>query len=273
MLASVACVTVVLACVACRGAEPAGRGGGDPRPPAPPSAPSAPAAGAASLTTRVVGDGDGPVVVLLHGHGARADNLVPLVDALTVRPGMRFVFPEGPLALGGAARGWWPLAPLHVREAALASGGRNLSNEEPPGMRAARDALVALLREVPDRFGVAPGAVVVGGFSQGAMAAMDAALHLDEPPGVVVSMSGALVDERDWVPRMPALVGARVLVTHGRQDPLLPFAGSERLVARLREAGVSPRFVPFDGGHELPAPVIAAIRDELDRALPRAAAP
>jgi phospholipase/carboxylesterase len=208
------------------------------------------------------------VLILLHGHGARADDLVPLVPVLSVRPGMRFVFPAGPRDLGGGARAWWPLPPRHLREAALASGGRDLAREEPRGMIEARDAVVALLRESSSRFGVEPSEIVIGGFSQGAMMAVDAALHADEPPRGVVSLSGALVAEAEWVPRMTRLARSSVFVSHGRRDTLLPFAGSESLAARLGEAAVPVTFVAFDGDHELPEEVLTRLREHLGEILP-----
>ena len=44
-------------------------------------------------------EGDGPLVLLLHGFGAPGDDLVSLADVLNVPAGTRFVFPEGPLSL------------------------------------------------------------------------------------------------------------------------------------------------------------------------------
>jgi acetyl esterase/lipase len=38
------------------------------------------------------------------------------------------------------------------------------------------------------------------------------------------------------------------LIFHGTDDPLVPFAQSENLAARLREAGVDVTFVPVEGG-------------------------
>jgi phospholipase/carboxylesterase len=61
------------------------------------------------------------------------------------------------------------------------------------------------------------------------------------------------------VKRKPA-----VLLSHGREDALLPFAASERLQKVLSEAGFAVTWVPFDGGHTIPAEVIARLRAFVD---------
>jgi phospholipase/carboxylesterase len=55
----------------------------------------------------------------------------------------------------------------------------------------------------------------------------------------------------------------RVVQSHGRQDPLLPYSGAETLRDLLLDAGVDLQFVPFDGQHEIPLPVLLAFRDLL----------
>jgi phospholipase/carboxylesterase len=49
------------------------------------------------------------------------------------------------------------------------------------------------------------------------------------------------------------------LISHGRRDPLLPFAGSERAKALLERHGFSVTFHPFDGGHAIPPEVVRAL--------------
>ena len=59
----------------------------------------------------------------------------------------------------------------------------------------------------------------------------------------------------------------RVFASHGRRDPIIRFAMTERLRDRLTEAGAAVEFVPFDGVHEIPMPVIDALSSALARAL------
>jgi phospholipase/carboxylesterase len=43
-----------------------------------------------------------------------------------------------------------------------------------------------------------------------------------------------------------------VLVTHGRRDPLLPFAAAEALRDLLAGAGAEVEWAPHGGQHEIP---------------------
>jgi predicted esterase len=50
-----------------------------------------------------------------------------------------------------------------------------------------------------------------------------------------------------------------VLLTHGRVDPLLPYAGSVALQELLAEAGLRVDFRPFDGAHTIGPEGLAAL--------------
>ena len=59
------------------------------------------------------GGGGGPVVALLHGFGANAEDLFGLWRVLDVPRAVRFAFPEAPLGLmpGYPSFAWWHLDP------------------------------------------------------------------------------------------------------------------------------------------------------------------
>jgi predicted esterase len=103
-----------------------------------------------------------------------------------------------------------------------------------------------------------PHQLVLGGFSQGAMLALDVALHRAAPPAGLILMSGTLIAESAWQPRMTSLAGVPVMLSHGRQDGLLPFSAAEVLRDRLTAGGARVDWQPFAGGHEIPRTVIAA---------------
>jgi phospholipase/carboxylesterase len=214
----------------------------------------------AGLTTRIVGPRDAPkTVVLLHGFGAPGDDLVPLSQAIGAPA--RFVFPEAPIELGGLygdSRAWW-LLDLAKLELELRSGTpRDRRGEIPEGLPAARATVSRLLDQLEARYEVTPDRLVLGGFSQGAMLALDVALHRPKPPSALLLMSGTLLAESEWSPRLPTLAGVPIVLSHGRNDGLLPFSIAELLRDRLREAGAVVDWHPFVGGHEIPAVVLAA---------------
>jgi phospholipase/carboxylesterase len=166
---------------------------------------------------------------------------------------VRFAFPEAPLELPGVygeGRAWWHLDLMRL-EAQLRSGKRDLT-DVPEGLAEARAKVSAFVEHVGGR-------VALGGFSQGAMVSLDVALHRDVKPSGIVLMSGTLIAEPEWAPRMASLAGVPVFMSHGRRDPLLPFAIAEELRVRLRAAGAAVEWHPFDGAHEIPIEVIEAL--------------
>ncbi|MEO6775468.1 MAG: dienelactone hydrolase family protein [Kofleriaceae bacterium] len=219
----------------------------------------------AGLTTRIVGPAPGHddaklTVILLHGFGAPGDDLVDLARYLEVPA--RFVFPEAPLPLGGMygdARAWW-LLDLARLEAELHSGDpHDRSAELPEGLAEARAQVSRFVDQIAARFATTTEHIVLGGFSQGAMVALDVALHRTDRLAGVVLMSGTLIAESEWSPRMAQLAGTPVFQSHGRTDALLPFAVAETLRDKLRGAGALVEWQPFAGGHELPPGVLAEL--------------
>lgn len=214
----------------------------------------------AGLTARIVDRPDATLTaILMHGFGAPGDDLVGLAPYLDAP--VRFVFPEAPLELGGLygdSRAWW-LLDLARLERELASGtAHDRRSELPDGLPAAREHVTRLVEHVKARFSIDESQLVLGGFSQGAMLALDVALHLDKAPAALLLMSGTLLAEPVWQPRFARLAGVPVLMSHGRHDQLLPFAAAETLRDRLQAAGAKVEWVQFVGGHEIPPIVVDA---------------
>ncbi len=205
------------------------------------------------------GSGDGPIVVLLHGFGAPGDDLVPFGRVVAAPPGTRFVFPAAPIDLGhgfgmGESRAWWHIDMAALDAAMRAGRFRDLAADVPEGMPAARAAMLDALAAIEARLGSAP--MVLGGFSQGAMLATDVALHSTRRLAGLVLLSGTLLAEREWTPRMAQRAGLPVFQSHGTHDPLLPFVGADALRERLEAAGATVDRVSFRGGHEIPPVVL-----------------
>lgn len=212
------------------------------------------------LTTHIVGPADATTTcVLMHGFGAPGTDLVSLARAL--RAPVRFVFPEAPLELGGmygAARAWWLLDLARIEADMRRGRPSDRSQEVPAGLAEARAQISELLDALEADAAGREHRLVIGGFSQGAMMAVDAAVHRPAPPAGLVLMSGTVIAEPVWAPRYASLRGVRVMQSHGTHDPLLPFAVAETLRDRLVAAGALVDWQPFAGGHEIPPPVLAA---------------
>ena len=205
-----------------------------------------------------VGGGDGPVVVLMHGYGAPAEDLVPLFQVLEVPREVRFVFPAAPLALDPkvpaafSGRAWWPLDMVELNEIAASGRIERLQAMDPAGLPAARAQMEGLLDALTTTLNAAPESIVIGGFSQGAMLATDLVLSSGRPFAGLAILSGTLMRRAAWTASAPTRRGLRVLQSHGRSDPIVPFANAEALRDLLSQAGLEVEWLAANGGHGIP---------------------
>jgi len=199
-------------------------------------------------------------VILCHGFGAPGDDLVPLAGACDVGA-MRWFFPEAPLTVDlgtdEPGRAWWPIDMLAL-QLELSRGARAWDPAATPeGLFDARDALVETLHALVHNHGVDPTRTILGGFSQGAMLATEVALTSGLDFAGLAILSGSKIHERAWADGLGSRGRTlRVFQSHGRRDPLLPFAVAEELHDDFARAGADITFVPFDGAHEIPRRVL-----------------
>lgn len=222
------------------------------------------------LSVQIAGDAGtpGPVVVLLHGFGAPGNDLVPLGRVLSAPPGTRFVFPEAPLGLGreyGGGRAWWAIdMEERVRRLAL---GQHDTDRIPKGLDEARAKVDDLLDDVERTLRPPAAKLVLGGFSQGAMLALDVALRSSRALAGLVLMSGTHIAANEWATRFEARRGLPIFMSHGEGDDLLPFSVSEALRDTLRAHGMPVDWLPFRGGHGIPPNVVHGVGAFLGRVL------
>ena len=172
-------------------------------------------------------------LVLLHGWGADADDLLEL-GPLLVGPEVSVVALRAPEAHPyGPGRQWYGLQPIDW-------------GQLPVARQALQQRLEELGQSVP-----LPQTVLLG-FSQGGAMAVDVGSTL--PLAGIVACSG--YPHEGWQP--PAAM-APVLLSHGREDPVVPFAASEQLQRLLQGAGATPQLLAFSGGHSIDASVLGPI--------------
>lgn len=123
-------------------------------------------------------------VVLLHGFGAPGTDLISIGDVLSVPEGTGIFFPEGPLDLGqllgphySSARAWWPIDMAQLQIAMMTGQVERAARNLATGLDAARDRICQLVNEIQSQFRLDASKIVLGGFSQGAIAALDVALR------------------------------------------------------------------------------------------------
>jgi phospholipase/carboxylesterase len=195
-------------------------------------------------------------VLVLHGLDMMPAQLAPILRSLKL-PALVAV-PSGPVARADGLRAWWPVDDAQ-RDARLAAGPADLHDSFPPGRARARDAVHAAARALRQR---APGLpLVVAGFSQGAMLALDCVFQ--DPPLPVDALalwSASRLAFTEWAPGLHRLRGVRVELLHGRADANLGIAASRSLRDALVDAGAEVHWSAFDGGHDIPLRAWVALR-------------
>jgi predicted esterase len=187
-------------------------------------------------------------VLVLHGLDMSPSWVAAAVASLRL-PALVGV-PSGPVARAAGLRSWWPIDDRQ-RDRRLALGASDLHAVDPSGRAPARAQLHAAAHALRAR---APGLpLVVAGFSQGAMLALDAVFQ--DPPLDVDALalwSASRLAFEQWRPALQRLRGVRVELRHGQADANIAIGAAHALRDALVEGGADVRWMPFDGGHEIP---------------------
>jgi len=158
------------------------------------------------------------LIVLLHGVGATGADLAALAQALRSEfPQAAVLAPDAPHPFdgGGSGRQWFSVA--GVTEA---SRGERVAAVLPD--------LLGWLQATQQRLGVGPAATALGGFSQGAILALELAQAEDGLVGRVLAFSGRYVQLPEVAPRHTTLH-----LFHGGADPVIAASHSRAALERL----------------------------------------
>jgi len=127
----------------------------------------------------------------------------------------------------------------------------DIYGEATPGVARSRQLLTTLLDQLPER-GFAAEQTVLFGFSQGCLMTLETGLRYPQRLAGLVGISGYVQDVDALVRECsPAARQVKVLMTHGRLDPLLPIGRVRPQVAVLQQAGLDLTWREFDKEHTI----------------------
>ncbi len=202
--------------------------------------------------------------VVFHGYGANAMDLSSLRHDLwsSAKGAIAWYFPQGPLAPWGGGepgRAWFP-----IDEAVLLQGRTSdWRDMDPKALKDARERVLRFLAEIQ----VHPKNLILGGFSQGAMMALEVALWLQPRPKACLLFSSALLAKSRLQEMSTQGEPTPFFQSHGEQDTVLGYAQAQELHEILLEAKWPGDFEAFQGGHEIPENVIRRASEFLRRRL------
>jgi len=203
----------------------------------------------------IPGNPAGPYVIVFHGFGADAYDLLSLERVLNAPSGTGWLFPQGVLKVsdgGISGRAWFPINvekfDQNMRDGIYA----DMSGSTPEGLKKARTQA----EEMIGALGVPYSRLVIMGFSQGAMLATDLALRAPEKVAGLVILSGSLLNKDLWKEKAKTKAGLPFFQSHGDQDALLSLEHAQDLEKVLVENGLKGQLHSFRGGHEVPQEII-----------------
>jgi phospholipase/carboxylesterase len=202
-------------------------------------------------------------VVVLHGLGADGYDFVPIVKELETLgvPPARFVFPHAPtmpvtINGGYVMRAWYDIL-----------GTDLVRREDEAGLRSSQAAIEALLEREMAR-GIAPGRIVLAGFSQGGAVTLQAGLRQPEPlAGLVVLSSYLPLAAQAAAERHEGSRSVPIFMAHGTQDPVVPLARGTAARDQLQQLGYAVEWHEYPMPHSVCAEEVEAIAAFLRRVL------
>lgn len=203
---------------------------------------AAPHGGQPLLTSGAPVEGARGAVIMLHGRGATADDILSLAH----------YFADGDLAYlapQAAGHAWYPQRFLEPRA----------RNE--PYLSSALDMVGGLVDGL-NAAGVPSERIVLLGFSQGACLALESAARRPQRYGGVVGLSGGLIGaDAELFAGSPKLAGTPVLLGCSELDPHIPLARVEATAERFAASGAEVTKRIYRGsGHGVNDDEIALIR-------------
>ncbi len=185
------------------------------------------------------------LLLLFHGVGSRAEDMLPLARALaSQRPGAWVVSVRSPEPSDLGA-GWQWFSVRGVTEA-----------NRPARVEAAMPAFLRTVARWQQQARIGPERTTLIGFSQGAIMALEATQQAVSPAGRVIAIAGRFAQ----TPRQaPAHTPVHLL--HGEQDPVMPLGLALDAQASLQAIGAAVTLDRFAGlAHGIDARVVDAVQ-------------
>lgn len=187
-------------------------------------------------------------VIWLHGLGADGHDFEALVPELGLAAdhGIRFIFPHAPMRPitinnGYVMRGWYDIRNLESID----------KDEDCDGIRESEQQVERWISEERAQ-GITSERIVLAGFSQGGVIALQSALRHKEPLAGVMALSTylgcaeTLADERH-----PANASIPVLMAHGLHDDILPIHLGQQSRDKLLNAGYRVEWYEYPMPHSV----------------------
>jgi phospholipase/carboxylesterase len=179
------------------------------------------------------------LLILHHGRGTNERDLLPLADAVDPERRLHVVSVRAPLQLPGSPGYHWYLVP-------------EVGYPDPASFHAAYRELAALHDDLWERTGLTAEQTVLGGFSMGTVMSYALGLGADRPaPAGIMAFSGFVPTVDGWEPSLADRTATRVLIAHGRNDPVIGVGFARRARELLESAGLEVAYRESEETHAI----------------------
>lgn len=208
-------------------------------------------------------DPSAPFVILMHGYGADAQDLYSLSEVIPTKRKFNYVFPEAPLKIPlgphWVGHAWWNIDLARLQNPAL---DHDISVEVPPELKKTRALVTEMLQDLK----VPTSQIIIGGFSQGGMCAVDQVFMSGLEFKAMALLSTALINKAEYKSRLQQAPPRKIpyFLSHGEQDPVLKIKFSDQLHSLLNQNGFKGERHVFRGGHEIPMSILQRFGAWLD---------
>lgn len=202
-------------------------------------------------------------VIWLHGLGASGDDFAPIVPQLDIQDelGIRFVFPHAPdrpVTVNGGARmpAWYDISEMDLMNRADYSGIEQSS------------AIIHQMINDEIACGIDPSRIVIAGFSQGGVIAINTGLHFPQTLAGIMALS-TYIPMHDTLPNAISSGHTKlpIFYAHGDMDPVIPIEYAESSRHFLEQAGFPVQWHSYPMDHAVCPKEIRHIKDWLSTVL------
>jgi phospholipase/carboxylesterase len=196
-------------------------------------------------------DSKHPTILALHGRGSNEQDLIGLAPYLP--KSLLWISPRGTFELGPGSYEWFQIT--------------QVGKPDPTRLANALQVLDQFIDEILEAYPVLADKLYLLGFSQGSIVSLSYTLTKPQRIAGVIAQSGYIPHESGLQIDKDGARQKPFILTHGKQDPILPVDWARRSRDILHSLGADLEYHEFNMEHNVSAASIAAVNTWMEKQL------
>jgi phospholipase/carboxylesterase len=192
-----------------------------------------------------------PTILALHGLGSNEQDLIGLAPHLP--GGLLWISPRAPLLLGPNSYEWYRV--------------KVIGKPDPDQVASALETIDHFIDELLPAYPIDPQKLFLLGFSQGSLLSMCYTLTHPSHVAGVIAQSGYIPSHINFEIDESDVKNKPFILTHGKQDTMLPIEWARASRDRLQSLGVDLTYHEFTMGHTVSMDSLEIISQWLEKQL------